>query len=79
MEHKKRTVIGVYPLTNTAAVQVYKIDYFEDRVLAGISGHAPGWREITEKYCENTAQEETGFCIGEMFIPFCAVLRTMEG
>ena len=44
------TVIGVYPLCNTGAVLLHKIDYGEDRVLASINGKNPEWCSLKEEY-----------------------------
>lgn len=73
---KKKTVIGTYPLTNTGGVLVHEIDYYDDRVLASVNDDDPEWYDITEQYWEHTEQNETGFCIGELFVPFCEVIRT---
>ena len=72
-----RDVIGVYPLCNTGAVLVHKIDYGEDRVLASINGRDPEWCNMTET--EIDGELEPGFYLGELFIPFSEVLRFYGG
>ena len=69
------TVIGVYSLCNTGAVLIHAIDYVEDRVLASINGEEPEWCEMTDEYWELSGEEEPGFCLGSLFVPFCEVLR----
>ncbi len=69
------TVIGVYPLCNTGAVLVHAIDYGEDKILASINGKDPEWCSMTEEYREATGELELGFMLGELFIPFCEVMR----
>ena len=68
-------VIGIYPLCNTGAVLVYAIDYIEDKVLAGINDAGPEWCNITEEYYEVTEEQEPGFYLGSLFIPFFEVQR----
>ena len=72
-------VIGVYPICNTGAVLVHAIDYGEDRVLASINGENPEWCDMTEEYMELTGELEQGFHLGELFIPFCEVMRFTGG
>jgi len=74
-----KTVIGVYSLTNTGAVLVHQIDYGEDRVLASINGVNPIWCSLTEEYVEATGELELGFYLGELFVPFCDVMRFYGG
>ena len=74
-----KTVIGVYPLTNTGAVLVHAIDYSEDKVLASINGKDPEWCCLTEEYLETSGELELGFHLGELFIPFCEVMRFYGG
>ena len=69
-------VIGVYPICNTGAVLVHAIDYGEGRVLASVNGADPEW---TEEYMETTEELELGFRLGELFIPFCEVMRFTGG
>lgn len=73
------TVIGVYGLTNTGAVLVHAIDYGEDSVLASINGEGAEWCGMTEQYMECTGELELGFTLGELFIPFCEVMRFYGG
>ncbi len=68
-------VIGVYSLSNTGAVLVHAIDYSEDKILASINGQDPEWCSMTEEYMELTEELELGFRIGELFVPFCEVMR----
>ena len=71
------TVIGIFALCNTAAVLIHEIDYGENRVLASINGIEPEWCEITEqKYVE---EEEPGFYLGSLFVPFAEVMRFYGG
>ena len=72
------TVIGMYGLTNTGSVLVHAIDYGEDRVLASINGENPEWCCMTEQYVEHLGEETLGFTLGELFIPFCEVMRFYE-
>ena len=72
-------VIGVYPICNTGAVLVHAIDYGEDRVLASINGEGAEWCSLTEEYMETTEELELGFRLGELFIPFCEVMRFTGG
>jgi len=74
-----KTVIGVYSLTNTGAVLVHQIDYGEDRVLASINGVNPIWCSLTEEVVEATGELELGFYLGELFVPFCDVMRFYGG
>ena len=73
------TVIGVYPLTNTGSVLVHAIDYGEDKVLASINGKDPDWCSLTEEYMETSGELELGFRLGQLFIPFCEVMRFYGG
>ena len=73
------TVIGVYPICNTGAVLVHKIDYGEDKVLASINGDSPEWCDLKEQYIEGTGEEELGFTLGSFFMPFCEVQRFYGG
>ncbi len=70
-----KTVIGVYPLCNTASVLVHAIDYAEDKILASINGEEPCWCDMTEEYMECTGEMELGFMLGSLFIPLCEVMR----
>ncbi|MBR3585255.1 MAG: hypothetical protein IKO00_04470 [Oscillospiraceae bacterium] len=72
-------VIGVYPICNTGAVLVHAIDYGEGRVLASVNGADPEWCGLTEEYMETTEELELGFRLGELFIPFCEVMRFTGG
>ena len=74
-----KTVIGVYPICNTGSVLVHAIDYTEDRVLASINGKDPEWCGLTEEYLETSGELELGFHLGELFIPFCEVMRFYGG
>lgn len=69
------TVIGVYALCNTGAVLVHQIDYGEEKILASINGENPEWCSMTEEYMEITGELELGFRLGDLFIPFCEVMR----
>lgn len=73
-----RDVIGIYGLCNTGSVLVYKIDYGGDRVLAGINDSEPEWCEIKDEYVEDHEELETGFVLGQLFIPFSEVMRFYE-
>ena len=68
-------IIGIYPICNTGAVLLYKIDYAEDSVLAGFNTDTPGWCRLTEEYCESSGEVELGFRIGAMFVPLFEVQR----
>jgi len=69
------TVIGVFPLCNTGAVLVHKIDYGEDKVLASINGEGAEWCSMTEEYRECAGEMELGFTFGSLFVPFSEVMR----
>ena len=73
------TIIGVYALTNTGAVLVHAIDYGEDKVMASINGISPEWCSLTEQYMETSGELELGFVLGELFVPFCEVMRFYGG
>lgn len=73
------TVIGVHTICNTGAVLVHTIDYGEDKVLASINGEDAEWCDLTEQYMEATGEIELGFNLGDLFIPFCEVLRFYGG
>ena len=73
------TVIGVYPLCNTGAVLVHKIDYGEDMVLASVNGTDPKWCSLSEEYYECSGEPELGFYLGSIFIPFIEVQRLYGG
>ena len=73
------TVIGVYGLTNTGAILVHAIDYGVDKVLASINGEDAEWCEMTEQYMETSGELELGFNLGELFVPFCEVMRFYGG
>lgn len=73
------TVIGVYGLTNTGAILVHAIDYGVDKVLASINGEDAEWCEMTEQYTETSGELELGFSLGELFVPFCEVMRFYGG
>ena len=73
------TVIGVYPLCNTGAVLVHQIDYGEDKVLASINGQGAEWCSLTEEYMETSGELKFGFHLGQLFIPFCEVMRFYGG
>ena len=45
-------IIAAYCLCNTASVNIYDIDYTEDKVLAGINNEEPEWCPID--YYEDT-------------------------
>lgn len=67
--------IGVYPICSTGAVLVHQIDHREERVLASINGDVPEWYGMTEGYAESTGALEQGFTLGQLFVPFCDVMR----
>jgi len=73
------SVIGVYPICNTGAVLVHKIDYGEEKVLASINGEGAEWCSLTEEYMETSGELELGFTLGELFIPFAEVMRFFGG
>lgn len=73
------TVIGVYPLCNTGAVLVHKIDYGEDKVLASINGKDPEWCGMAEAAWDDEEDEELGFYLGSLFVPFSQVMRFYGG
>ena len=64
-------VIGTYPICNTGAVLVHRID--GDRVLASINGTDPEWCQIME------AEEGLGFTLGSFFVPLVEVMRVYGG
>ena len=72
-------VIGVYTICNTGAVLVHAIDYGEDKVLASINGEDAEWCEMTEQYMETSGELELVFNLGELFVPFCEVMRFYGG
>ena len=74
-----QSVIGMYPVCNTGAVLVYKIDYGADKVLAGMNAETPEWCELIEEYYESTGEQELGFYLGSFFVPFCEVERFYGG
>lgn len=74
-----RKVIGIYGLCNTRAVLVYQIDYGEDKVLAGFNDSEPEWCEMKDEYCEESGELESGFVLGQLFIPFGDVMRFYGG
>lgn len=63
--------IGSYCLSNTSSINVYEIDYYEDKVLAGINNNKPEWCKIVD--FEQT--DEIGFMVGKLFVPFSEVMR----
>ena len=69
------TVIGIFPLCNTGAVLVHKIDYGEEKVLASLNGIQPEWCSLTEEYDEATGDQELGFTLGSLFVPLSEVMR----
>ena len=73
------SVIGVYPICNTGAVLVHKIDYDEEKVLASINGDSPEWCSLTEQYVQETGEVELGFELGSFFVPFHEVQRFYGG
>ena len=73
------SVIGMYPICNTGAVLVHKIDYGEEKVLASINGEEAEWCSLTEEYMETSGELELGFHLGELFIPFCEIMRFFGG
>jgi hypothetical protein len=73
------SVIGVYPICNTGAVLVHKIDYGEEKMLASINGEGAEWCSLTEEYMETSGELELGFTLGELFIPFAEVMRFFGG
>ncbi len=73
------SIIGIYPICNTGAVLVHKIDYGEDRVLASINGKDPEWCRMEEQYTESSGEEELGFVLGSFFVPFHEVQRFYGG
>ena len=74
-----RKVIGAYCLCNTASINVYEINDFEDFVIAGINDEEPERCLIDYepvKDCQNVPEElRLGFYFGELFIPFDEVMR----
>ena len=70
-----QSIIGWYGLTNTGTVLVHKIDYGEDKVLASINGKDPEWCSLDYEYRETSGEEELGFHLGSIFVPFCEVMR----
>lgn len=64
------TVIGIFPLCNTGAVLVHKIDYGEEKVLSSINGEIPEWCSLTEEYDDTTGEQELGFY---PWLSFCAI------
>ena len=72
-------VVGVYPICNTGAVLVHRIDYTEDRVLASLNGETPEWCSLKEEYNEDTQDVEPGFYLGSIFVPLIEVQRFYGG
>ena len=68
-------IIGIYPICNTGAVLLYKIDYAEDRVLASINTDMPEWCQLAEEYIESSGDVELGFRIDALFVPLFEVQR----
>lgn len=73
------TVIGIFPICNTGAVLVHKIDYGEEKVLASINGESPEWCSLTEEYDDTTGEQELGFTLGSLFVSFHLVERFYGG
>ena len=67
---KNLNPIGSYTLSNTASINIYDIDYTEDKVLAGYNSQTPQWEDI-----QTNDDGELGFCWGFWFIPFDLVMR----
>ena len=55
-------MIGVYVLCNVASLNIYEIDYTEDKVLVGLNDQEPEWCPIDYTY--------NGFRWGHMNISF---------
>lgn len=72
-------IIGVFPICNTGAVLIHQIDYGGDRVLASINGRGAVWCSLIEEYMETSGELELGFHLGELFVPFCEVMRFYGG
>ena len=65
--------IGVYPLTNTAALLVHNIDYVKDRLLVSLNGNDPQWYEIKTENIDG--YWESGFYFGGTFVMVADILR----
>ena len=52
---------------------------FENKVLASINGQGAEWCSLTEEYMETSGELEFGFHLGQLFIPFCEVMRFYGG
>lgn len=64
-----KKVIAVYPLTNTASVNIYELIFdIDDYVLAGINDEEPEKCKIIYTYDED-GEEDTHFYLGELKIP----------
>lgn len=70
-----KSIIGIFSLTNTGSILVHAIDYGEDRVLASLNGDNPIWCPIVDEYWECSGELETGFTYGNLFCPFCEIMR----
>ena len=66
-------IIGVYPLTNTAALYVHKIDYAEDRLYVSMNGEDPEWYKIKSENING--YWESGFYFGNAFVMVADILR----
>lgn len=63
-------VIAAYCLCNTASVNIYDIDYTEDKVLAGINDQEPEWCQI-----DYNDEDEDIFRLGELEVPLNQCMR----
>ena len=43
------------------------------------SGEGAEWCSLTEEYMETSGELELGFHLGELFIPFCEIMRFFGG
>ncbi len=68
-------IIGVYPICNTASILVHEIDHVEDKVLASLNGKAEEWCKMEEYDYYDIGTPEYGFFYGDIFVPFCEVMR----
>ena len=72
---KCKNVIGVYPICNTASLNVYEIDDANDRVLVSLNDMPPRWYKILEACNTDTGEWEMGFNYGGAFVSFSNVMR----
>lgn len=69
--------IAVYIISNNMSVQIYLIDYDNDKVLAGINHDESEWCDIYYSINHNDehGEEVPHFLFGELSIPFNLCIR----